>query len=400
MLLISLLWFGMNSVVQVMQANLGFAIYMPYVLLCSAFLIAYFFRQGRVAMISIALFVCYWLIQHTLIGPNAQDLSLIKLSLLAFLLPVACWQIYLFKNETIWHPGFALFLLTLVLLVGWAELIVSNPDHLAIQYLMAFLSSTQLSSSPLPGVLTLYIAILTLFAGILVYSHNRLSDVVIYSTLLVAGNAFTRFDVPFISSIMFSLIAVLMMVYLLSTSYKMAFTDPLTQLPARQALEIDLRQLGRKYTLAMLDIDHFKSFNDTYGHDAGDDVLRLIASRLALVKGNGRIYRYGGEEFLIVFKGKNAQQCAPLLHLIREDIATYPLVLRNYAKRPNDNTQGRQYRHVPYKQDCLSLTISIGISDSFQGDSVTEIQENADKALYRAKKAGRNCIKIYDPTDY
>ena len=389
----------MNSVIQVMQANLGFATYMPYVLLCCAFLIAYFFRQGRIAMISIALLVCYWLIQHTLSVPADQHLSLIKLSLLALLLPVACWQIYLFKNETIWHPDFLAFLFSLTLIIGWASLVISDLDNVAMAYLIEFLSSTQLNSSPLPIILAAYIAILTLFAGILVYSHNRLSDVVIYSTLLVVGSAFTRFDVPFISSTMFSLIAVLMMIYLISTSYKMAFTDTLTQLPARQALEIDLNQLGKKYTLAMIDIDHFKSFNDTYGHDAGDDVLRLIASRLALVKGNGRVYRYGGEEFLILFKGKDAAQCSSLLEQIRNDIASYPLVLRNYTKRPADNTQGRQYRHTQYKQDCLSLTVSIGISDSHQGDTVTEIVDNADKALYQAKKSGRNCVRHYIPSE-
>ncbi|WP_162266557.1 GGDEF domain-containing protein [Vibrio tritonius] len=397
MLLISLLWSGMNSVIQVMQANLGFAIYMPYVLLCCAFLIAYFFRQGRIAMISVALLASYWLIQHTLSEPADQHLSLIKLSLFALLLPVACWQIYLFKNETIWHPGFLAFLLSLGLIIGWASLLISDFDNVIMTYFIEFLSSTQVTSSPLPIILAAYIAILTLYAGILVYSHNRLSDVVIYSTLLVVGSAFTRFDVPFISSTMFSLIAVLMMIYLISTSYKMAFTDTLTQLPARQALEIDLRQLGKKYTLAMVDIDHFKSFNDTYGHDAGDDVLRLIASRLALIKGNGRVYRYGGEEFLILFKGKETEQCSPLLEQVRNDIAGYPLVLRNYTKRPSDNTQGRQYRHSRYKQDCLSLTVSIGISDSLQGDSVTEILDNADKALYSAKSSGRNCIKRYSP---
>lgn len=82
-------------------------------------------------------------------------------------------------------------------------------------------------------------------------------------------------------------------------AYQMAFRDELTGLPGRRALNERMQRLGRNYVIAMTDVDHFKKFNDTHGHDVGDQVLRLVASRLSKVTGGGRAHRYGGEEFAL-----------------------------------------------------------------------------------------------------
>ncbi|MDP0971523.1 diguanylate cyclase, partial [Klebsiella pneumoniae] len=84
-----------------------------------------------------------------------------------------------------------------------------------------------------------------------------------------------------------------------------AFRDELTGLPGRRALNERTQRLGRNYVLAITDVDHIKRFNDTHGHDVGDQVLRLVASKLSKVNGGGRAYRYGGEEFAVVFAGKS-----------------------------------------------------------------------------------------------
>lgn len=107
-------------------------------------------------------------------------------------------------------------------------------------------------------------------------------------------------------------------------------------------MESDLRHLGRRYTIAMIDIDHFKSFNDTYGHDTGDDVLRLVASQMERVGGGARIYRYGGEEFTVLFKGKTAEQAKVHLENLRASVEAYDLVLRDVDNRPKDEKQGRK----------------------------------------------------------
>jgi len=91
---------------------------------------------------------------------------------------------------------------------------------------------------------------------------------------------------------------------IVETSYLLAYHDELTTLPSRRAFHDALLRLEAPYSIAMVDIDHFKRCNDTYGHDTGDQVLRMVASRLARVSGGGQAYRCGGEEFAILFSGK------------------------------------------------------------------------------------------------
>ena len=97
----------------------------------------------------------------------------------------------------------------------------------------------------------------------------------------------------------------------METSYAMAFRDELTDLPARRALMRDLEGMGRLYAAAMVDVDHFKRFNDRYGHDVGDQVLRMVAAKLAKAPGGGRAYRYGGEEFALLYPGKSRDDALP-----------------------------------------------------------------------------------------
>jgi diguanylate cyclase (GGDEF)-like protein len=171
----------------------------------------------------------------------------------------------------------------------------------------------------------------------------------------------------------------------------MAFRDELTGLPGRRALNERMQRLGRNYVLAMSDVDHFKRFNDTHGHDVGDQVLRLVASKLSKVSGGGRAYRYGGEEFAVVFAGKTLDECMPHLEELREIIANYDIKLRN-PDRPQDDLQGRQ-RRAGSGASSVSVTVSIGVAER-QAEHRTseEVLKSADQALYAAKGAGRNCV--------
>ncbi|UCF55947.1 MAG: GGDEF domain-containing protein, partial [Deltaproteobacteria bacterium] len=172
----------------------------------------------------------------------------------------------------------------------------------------------------------------------------------------------------------------------------MAFKDELTGLPARRALNEELLKLGSSYTAAMLDIDFFKKFNDRYGHDVGDQVLRMIAAKIAKVTGGGKAFRYGGEEFTIIFPGKFADEVIPHLERLRKAVGASSFVIRGPMrprKKPEDP------KKIKGSRQKVSITVSIGAAERNESHtSPQQVVDAADKALYRAKKAGRNRVKI------
>lgn len=202
------------------------------------------------------------------------------------------------------------------------------------------------------------------------------------------------FILPFTLNIMCSQVMLMIAAAVAHEAYQMAFRDELTGLPGRRALNERMQRLGRNYVLAMSDVDHFKKFNDTHGHDVGDQVLRLVASKLSKISGGGRAYRYGGEEFALVFAGKTIEECMPHLEVIRESIANYSIQLRNPDSRPQDDQQGRQ-RRSGAGASSVSVTVSIGVAERIEQRTPEEVLKSADQALYNAKGAGRNCVIAY-----
>ncbi|RON42830.1 GGDEF domain-containing protein [Pseudomonas frederiksbergensis] len=201
------------------------------------------------------------------------------------------------------------------------------------------------------------------------------------------------FILPFTLNIMCSQVMLMIAAAVAHEAYQMAFRDELTGLPGRRALNERMQRLGRNYVLAMSDVDHFKKFNDTHGHDVGDQVLRLVASKLSKISGGGRAYRYGGEEFALVFAGKTLEECMPHLEVIRESIASYNIQLRN-PDRPQDDQQGRQ-RRAGSAASSVSVTVSIGVAERLEQRTPEQVLKSADEALYSAKGAGRNCVVAF-----
>ena len=186
----------------------------------------------------------------------------------------------------------------------------------------------------------------------------------------------------------FSSTALLMCLYaVLQESWRMAYLDELTELPARRALREKFQKMGGTYTVAMLDVDHFKKFNDTYGHDTGDAVLRMIATKMNRVSGGGASYRYGGEEFSVVFNGKDSEDAKPHLEELRETIANTPFIINRASRRKGD----KKFRKK--KNKAVKVTVSIGVADSKSNvSSPWDVLKLSDKALYRAKAKGRNRV--------
>src|SRR5262249_6475501 len=147
---------------------------------------------------------------------------------------------------------------------------------------------------------------------------------------------------------------------------------------------------------------HFKSVNDTFGHETGDEVLCLVASRLARVTGGGQAYRVGGEEFTILFPGKTSIEISSDLEDLRVTIENSVFHLRGAERRaqprgPDRRSKAKKPSRRTYSSSKgeLRVTVSIGVAEPITSESqVEDVIRWADEALYRAKKSGRNRIEV------
>ncbi len=183
----------------------------------------------------------------------------------------------------------------------------------------------------------------------------------------------------------------MILVGVLESVHKRAYRDALTDLPGRRSLDDTLRQLGRRYAIAMLDVDHFKRFNDRYGHDTGDEVLKMIAARSARMRG-GKPFRYGGEEFAVIFSGRAAAGAETAMEDFRRQLAQTPFVIRKRPRPKTRSRKGRQSRNRTREtRPQVKVTVSIGLAQAAgRQRKPAEVLKAADKALYKAKRGGRN----------
>jgi diguanylate cyclase (GGDEF)-like protein len=201
------------------------------------------------------------------------------------------------------------------------------------------------------------------------------------------------------------LAGLLLAVGLIETSYRLAYYDQLTALPARRAFQEATENLPPRYTVAMVDIDHFKKFNDLFGHEVGDHVLRMVASRLADVGGDGEAFRWGGEEFAILFRGKALEDAAPWLEEVRQAVEESGFIVRQGAERRQARRGGKERRgartpKVPQRVAGVEVfvTVSMGAAENVgRTQALEEVLRTADKALYRAKENGRNRLELDRP---
>lgn len=189
----------------------------------------------------------------------------------------------------------------------------------------------------------------------------------------------------------FSAAGLILLVSVVDVSFSMAYLDELTSLPARRSLNNELVNLGRKYAIAMIDIDHFKKFNDQYGHKTGDHVLKMIAAKLKTITGGARVFRYGGEEFTAIFPGKSVDEALTHLEAYRKIIGSTPFVIRGNERRARSTD--KKGPSQPDGQNQVKVTVSIGVAAPNK-DATTpdKVLREADKMLYKAKKGGRNRV--------
>ncbi len=365
--------------------------YLPIVLSGICVVLAFAFHRGRILVIALAIGLAYWGMSRAGDYSSSQAALLFTLCQLALCLNLT---LFAFVPERGMLSKFGVTRLTFIglqaAIIAGLVMLDSKAlvDIFQIQLIeWQFLDRLQISQISL---LLLVPALVMLIIRVLL-QPNAINAAFLTTFLAVIFAAF-RPDIPFWMTLYMTAAVVILTFGLLQDSYRMAFRDELTGLPARRALQHKLNSLGKDYTIAMLDVDHFKQFNDTHGHEVGDQVLKLVASYMERINGGGTAYRYGGEEFTIVFPRRNIKQCIPHLSEVRENIENHTLQLRG-RERPRKAEKGRRKRGRTEPGKRVNVTISIGVAENNERLATTrQVMEAADQALYRAKEKGRNQI--------
>jgi diguanylate cyclase (GGDEF)-like protein len=388
--------------------------FLPYVLLTIAIILGWRFHKGGIVLTASILGLSYSVFANSAmvstakgtVGPSVAELT-------TFLLPLnLAYFAWLTKRRLLTRTG--LFCLGLVVIQACAVTLLSDPSDsplpqlgLKIKALSPDISKilagfslnlrAVLHSGSFFGLKHYSSLSLLAFFGALTYliiHFKRNCDALSAGFLgtLVAGFLGAAQHPPgAFPMIFFSTTGLILIATTIESSFSMAYMDDLTQLPGRRSFNEALLNLGKRYAIGMIDIDHFKAVNDNYGHKTGDQVLKMVAAKLKDLTGGAKVFRYGGEEFAAIFPGKKVKEVLPHLDVYRKIIAFTSFIVRGMGRwLSSAQTRGSK---KGANEKRLRVTVSIGIAASEKGlTSPEEVTKAADAMLYEAKKKGRNRV--------
>jgi diguanylate cyclase (GGDEF)-like protein len=403
--------------VNVKEVGALFAIlpYVPYVFFTMGIILGWRFNNGGMILSAFILGFSYFVFAKVGLGFSVKKATGPSVAeAMGFLLPLnLAFFATLTKRRLLTSTG--LFCLILIGLQAFAMILLCQPEtspfpqlsikiRNSVPFLSKALTSLALGLRPilhsksgfgLAHLPTLSVISFLLSFGFLFYRFFRIRDALSAGYLGAALAAFLGMasdpagNAP---TIFFSAAGLILISVAIETFFNMAYIDELTALPGRRSLNETLVNLGKRYAIAMIDIDHFKKFNDKYGHKVGDQVLRMVATKLKGISGGAKVFRYGGEEFTAVFPGKTVQEAAAHLDTYRKIIETTPFIIRSKRRRTS-SAENRGKGKAP-GQKSVRVTVSVGVAvPSKKLSKPDKVLKAADKILYKAKKGGRNRVE-------
>jgi diguanylate cyclase (GGDEF)-like protein len=409
-----------------------------YAVFAAGILLAWRFHSSRILFALSTVFLGHRALEFFSSGRIASSgTGRIALEAVAFLLPVNLVAFSLFRERGLVFPAI-LFRLALLFFESIFVAIICRPEETMAPGFLHPRFLGHLSGTPLPtlAVLAFVAAFGILLVRFLLYRQPTESGLL--WALVATFLSFQAGAVGPAATAYAATAGLILISSIIEDSYLLAYHDELTTLPARRAFNDALFHLEEPYAVAVVDIDHFKKFNDTYGHETGDQVLRMVAGKLAGVTGGGRAYRVGGEEFSILFPGKTAKDAMPHLELLRSVIEVSTFRVRAgqerrrapEARKPSSGQEAqaqdfrgqdlrgqdrrsserrtrarratavrRTTRPVRPSEETpgaeISVTVSIGVAEPrARIRAVEDVIQAADQALYRAKQSGRNRVEL------
>lgn len=364
--------------------------HIPLTTISVGLLLSFHFRRGRTFLALLLLAAFHWAVHARLPGAPAID-GQNAFRLLAILFPFNISLIMFMRERGVLTVSGRMRLLFLAFQAGLiAWLLYFHEGGVALLLargvVLPFLPNAFTLS--LPALLVLALSFPIALAR-LAFAFSPVNNA-LFSAMVAVAAVCGWATTPGLSMLFITAAALVLTLGVLQDTHDMAFRDDLTGLPSRRALNERLNDQGGRYVIAMLDVDHFKNFNDAYGHDVGDQVLKMVARKIHGVKGGGKPYRYGGEEFTVIFPRRRLEEAIPHLEEVRKAIAAYQLVLRD-STRPEKTRLGKRQRGSG-EGETVSVTISIGVAESSDRSIPAEVLKEADQALYRAKRKGRDIL--------
>ena len=365
---------------------------LPYIVLTLAAVLALLSNHAVEAGTAACMLCVYWLIQSQLQVPLQTQPAVQIFYLINLLLPCLLIGFAFMPEQNCQQAmGIAAIALAPVTLILLARLLAFDPDLFLGAAQQALESA--LFSSHLSALSTLLYLIAVIICTALCIHRQQALESSLLGGALMSYMTFGWIHLTHISAFMFSGIGVLLCINLTASLLSIGYRDELTQIGNRRALRQSAKTLRGSYSVAMVDADYFKKINDQFGHDLGDQVLRVIAGLLRRSADGGKAFRYGGEEFCLLFKGKSREEVIETLENIRQAIANYNMVIRDKKHRPKASKQGEKRRGASRRTGDLRLTVSIGVASSDSSGKFEQVLKSADKALYRAKASGRNQVQ-------
>ena len=366
--------------------------YIPFIIILIGMGLSWIFHHSREFNLFLLFIIIYIALSKYIWNPELKVDSQLAYLLLVALIPINYLLNFLLKERGILNKfGIQRFVLLAIQLycIAW---VLEHPYPPLKEYLtfpLIKLSTYKVTAITQPLLASILIVSFVILLKLLQTASILTSGIL--SSLIAVSSALHFYQQSQIATIFIILAGFLIITSIIINAYSLAYLDELTNLPSRRAMMQNISTLGKRYSIAMVDVDHFKKFNDKYGHDIGDQVLKKLASQLRQVRG-GKAFRYGGEEFIVIFPNKTLSEARLFCKELCKNVENSPFMLRN-KKRPKslkDNTKKKIRDAVP-----LTITISIGLAER-SADLTTsdEVIKQADKALYKAKKNGRNQVAV------
>ncbi|MCF7858122.1 MAG: GGDEF domain-containing protein [Candidatus Cloacimonetes bacterium] len=386
--------------------------YLPYLLLAIVAVLGLRSKNPDLTMIPLLLILSYFLLRNVYTG-NLSDHSI--LSLILFFVPINICLISFtgkknFKSTVI---SYLILIAEFGILAFFYRLYEFSDSNFITQFhvefpnfaasLYKFTQSvfTVLNNKsfiigiPLISIFSFFV-IITIMTINFVNTRDEKKGGYLFIIILLFLAISSKHNIQHLM-IFFTTSALILLITAIESSFSMAYIDELTGLHGRRSLNDTLASLSKNYAIAMIDIDHFKKFNDKYGHKTGDQVLKMAASKLNDISGGGKPFRYGGEEFTVIFAGKTSKEAKPYMEEYREKLSASEFVVRSPIRR--SSTAKNRGKKASVNRTTATITVSTGIAEHSKDQTKPEkVLKAADKILYKAKRLGRNRVEIQKRT--